>query len=69
MAVDVTVPEREFKLGDLVLPDPGTHMTPQEVMKFYSGQYPELTNSNCSGPEIAEDKAVYTFSKSVGVKG
>ena len=69
MAVQVSALEREFKFGDQKLPDPGAHMSPHEVMKFYSGQYPELTTSNVNGPEITEDKAIYNFSKSVGVKG
>jgi len=69
MPLEVKAPVREFRFGDKVLPDPGSHMTEKEVMKFYSGQYPELTNSNINGPEIKEDKTVFTFSKSVGVKG
>ena len=70
----VTRIERVFKLtsetgADIVLDDPNPSLTPSEVMKLYSGSYPELTNSTISGPVIEEDQSVYTFGKSVGKKG
>jgi len=65
--------KREFKVsmsGDpIVLPDPNPDYTVQEVMEFYSGQYPELTTASWTGPEVVNDKRVYTFSTVLGNKG
>lgn len=69
MALQLTHHKRVFKLKDRVLPDPDTTMTPDEVMAFYSNQYPELTTSNVFGPTIENDNAVYEFKTTVGTKG
>ena len=44
-------------------------LSPDEVMAFYSGTYPELTTSTCHGPKVEGDKAVYEFKTVVGTKG
>ena len=36
---------------------------------FYSMTYPELTTATVHGPEWEEDKAVYRFKTTIGVKG
>lgn len=69
MAVETTEIERVFKHGDIELEDPSNTMSKEEVLDFYSAQYPELTNSSVSGPSIVNDKAVFEFSTSVGTKG
>lgn len=69
MALNITNFKRVFKHGDITLTDPNPDMTPEEVMNFYSNQYPELTTSNVHGPVIKDDKAVYTFKTTVGTKG
>ena len=53
----------------LVLDDPNPEMAPADVMDFYSMTYPELTTATVHGPEWEEDKAVYRFKTTIGVKG
>jgi len=64
---------REFILeegnSNMTLPDPNPGFTSQEVLDFYSGQYPQLTTATCSGPTISDDKEIYTFSTVLGMKG
>lgn len=69
MALNVKVFPRVFKHRELLLADPNSDMTPDEVMAFYSNQYPELTTSNVFGPTIENDQAVYEFKTTVGTKG
>ena len=49
--------------------DPNVNMSPAEVMDFYSMNYPELTTATVHGPEIEDDRAVYEFKTTIGVKG
>ena len=71
MALKITNMTRVFTLnkGKTTLPDPNPEMEAEEVMAFYATQYPELTNSNVSGPEIKDGKAVYKFQTIIGDKG
>jgi PRTRC genetic system protein C len=69
MALDIKTMKRVFKHGDLELSDPGIDMPPDEVMSFYSNTYPELTTSTIQGPKMEEDRAVYSFKSTIGVKG
>lgn len=69
MALSVKNFQRVFKMKDRTLSDPDTSLSPDEVMAYYSNQYPELTTSNVFGPTIDGDKAVYEFKTTVGTKG
>lgn len=69
MALQVTTLERVFKHKETKLPDPDASMSPDEVLDFYSNQYPELTNASVSGPEINDDKQIFEFKTTVGTKG
>ncbi len=69
MALNLTHHKRVFKMKERELADPDTSMSPDEVMAFYSNQYPELTTSNVFGPTIENDNAVYEFKSTVGTKG
>jgi PRTRC genetic system protein C len=73
MALQVDTLKRKFTLKkgnkDIDLADPNPEMTPQEVIKFYSSEYPELTNASVSGPKVEGTKAVYSFNATVGTKG
>ena len=69
MALNVTTLDRVFVHDKKNLDDPGPHMTPEDVLSFYSNQIPELTTATVAGPEIKDGKAVYTFKSTVGVKG
>ena len=65
--------KRVFKMKknsqEIVLDDPNVNMSPAEVMDFYSMNYPELTTATVHGPEIEDDRAVYEFKTTIGVKG
>lgn len=73
MALQVDTLKRKFTIKkggkDVELADPNPEMTPQDVIKFYSSEYPELTNATISGPKVEGTKAVYSFKTSAGVKG
>lgn len=69
MAVKTKQLTRVFKFGKKELTDVNTNMTPKEILNVYSNQYPSLANATISGPKIENNKAVYTFSESVGTKG
>lgn len=69
MALNITGMKRVFKYGSRELTDPDINMSPEEVMSFYAGTYPELTTSNVHGPKIDGDTAVYEFKTTVGTKG
>lgn len=69
MALNVKSYKRVFKHNGQTLSDPDPSMSPEEVMNFYSNQYPELTTSNVHGPKVENDQAVYEFKTTVGTKG
>ncbi|PNP96440.1 PRTRC system protein C [Hoylesella timonensis] len=69
MALNLTGLKRVFKFGNRTLSDPDKSMTPDEVMNFYAGTYPELTTSNVHGPKVEDGQAVYEFKTTVGTKG
>lgn len=59
----------EQKSGKVILPDPDPNMTPDQVMQFYSGTYPELVTASCHGPAYQGDTMAYSFKTTVGTKG
>jgi len=71
--LDVTKLKREFKFKkdgtNVTLPDPNQEFTVEEVLQFYSGQYPELTTATLDGPKVDGKTAVYSVSTNVGTKG
>lgn len=73
MAIEVTKLKREFKFKkdgtDVTLPDPNPEMTIQEVMQYYSPQYPELTTASLEEPKTEGSKTVYRARTTVGTKG
>jgi PRTRC genetic system protein C len=70
MAVEIEAARRRFKHGDVLLEDPGEILSPEEVMEFFSAQYPELTNASIGTPEVADDETViYPFITLIGTKG
>jgi PRTRC genetic system protein C len=69
MSLETTTLKRVFNYGKIKLTDPSPSMEPKDVMQFYSGQYPELTNASLEGPTIKDDEIVFEFGKTVGVKG
>ena len=61
--------ERIFMHGDTELADPSNNMNVNDVLDFYSGQFPELTTASVEGPAIKNEKCVYTFTNNIGTKG
>lgn len=73
MAFEANVLKREFKFdkdGTMVtLPDPNPEMSVEEVQRFYSHQYPELTTATFGKPKTDGGKMVYNIETTVGTKG
>lgn len=73
MTYEVTALEREFRVmqngAETILPDPDPGRTPEQVMMFYSNQYPFLTTATVHGPEVENDRMVYEFKTVLGTKG
>lgn len=73
MALQVTDMTRKFEFmkdkKKIELPDPNANMSPDEVVKFYSSQYPELTTASLTGPKVEGNAAVYSIKEVVGTKG
>ena len=69
MALEIKGLQRVFKFKkdsmELVLDDPNSELSVNEVMDFYSMTYPELTTATVHGPEWEDDKAVYHRSERV----
>lgn len=51
------------------LEDPNPNFTTEEVKRFYSDRYPDLLNASIVGPEIVNDKEVFSFKTVIGTKG
>lgn len=73
MALQVTGLKRSFIMKKdkktIELADPNPDMSPEEVMKHYSGTYPELTNAVVDGPKVENNKAAYTITTKAGKLG
>lgn len=73
MALEINALKRVFQLkrgsNTMELEDPDSSLSLNEVMDFYSMNYPELTTATVQGPEIENDRAVYQFKTTIGVKG
>jgi PRTRC genetic system protein C len=73
MPLEVTKLTRQFTIKkdgkDISLPDPNPEFTVEEVMKFYSSTYSELTNAVVEGPKVEGDKAAYVMTTKAGKLG
>lgn len=75
MAFQITNLKRTFKIvkgkgkTDVELADPNPNMSPEEVVKFYASDHPELTNSLITGPTVVKDTALYTMTVEAGQLG
>ena len=73
MALEIKGLQRIFKFRkdskELVLSDPNSSLSVNEVMDFYSMTYPELTTATVHGPEWENDRTVYRFKTTIGTKG
>lgn len=69
MTATIATLVRVFAYAGMELPDPGLHLTPIAVRDLYSASYPELASAEVSGPEMKDDKLVWSFRRAVGTKG
>lgn len=60
---------REFRYQGQALPDPGPHLSPDQVRELFTPQYPELATAVMTGPEDCGGSLRYTFSRAIGSKG
>lgn len=60
---------REFRYLGVLLPDPEPSMTPEQVRDSFCHIYPEITTAAIEGPEAAENKLIYRFTRAIGTKG
>ncbi|MDQ3048399.1 MAG: PRTRC system protein C [Bacteroidota bacterium] len=51
------------------LADPNQNMSPEEVVKFYASEYPEITSGKIDGPKVEGTSAIYSIKETVGTKG
>jgi PRTRC system protein C len=66
---EVTVMKRVFEFSGMVLEDPGTDKSPEEVKDLYSAHYPELVNADIKGPERNGGVEKWTFKARLAPKG
>lgn len=69
MALQIEKLIREFRYNSVVLPDPNSTFTLEQVRDFYSTVYPEIISADVEGPEQLGAKSVYVFRRAVGTKG
>jgi PRTRC genetic system protein C len=59
---------RIFRYSGLTLPDIDG-LDVEGVRSLYAATYPEITTAALTGPEAADGKLIYTFTKAIGTKG
>jgi PRTRC genetic system protein C len=54
---------------EIELPDFNPSAPPEQIVKFYAGQYPELTNAKIDAPEFEGNNMTFNIGTSIGTKG
>lgn len=54
---------------EIILDDFNPLLSPEEILKFHSGQYPELTTASIEEPEIKGNDMTFNITTKVGTKG
>ena len=67
--MEIITIKRTFKFNEMILDDPGDHLSPLQVMEHYALIYPELTNAKIVSKGIENDTDRYEFSTNLGTKG
>ena len=60
---------RSFRYAGITLPDPNGRLDVESVRSLYAATYPEITTAALTGPETVDGKLVYTFTKSIEIRG
>lgn len=68
MAIAVSRLKRKIIYNNVELPDI-ENLTPNQIIKHYSGVYPELTTGSINFKEIKDDTEIYEISLTAGIKG
>ncbi|MFQ5779533.1 MAG: PRTRC system protein C [Nitrospiria bacterium] len=61
--------ERIFEYSGMRLNDPDPTMNPEDVKRFYTAVYPELSQAVIEEPVRRGDTLVYAIKRAVGTKG
>lgn len=69
MALQTEAAVRVFSYAGAELPDPGPHMSPEQVRDLYSASFPEIVSAQIEGPTRNGNKLVYEFRRAAGTKG
>lgn len=73
MALKVTKQERVFRFtkegSTVTLTDPNPRMTVDQVLRFYSNQYPFLSTAIVEAPTADGPKIVFNIKTSIGTNG
>ena len=60
---------REFSWNGVKIPDPGSHLAPEEVRAVLATMYPDIATATITGPEAVGDKLLYRMVAAIGTKG
>ena len=60
---------REFTWSGVKIPDPGRHLSPEEVRAVLATMYPDIATATITGPEAVGEKLIYRFVAAIGTKG
>jgi PRTRC genetic system protein C len=67
--MQASVISREFSWNGVKIPDPGRHLSPEEVRAVLATVYPDIATATITGPEAVGEKLVYRFVAAIGTKG
>ena len=65
----VTAAKRVFFYGSVKLPDPGAHLSPEQVKQSFAARWPEIVNYTIHGPTPHKNELHYKFITAVQTKG
>ena len=67
--MQASVISREFTWSGVRIPDPGRHLSLDEVRAVLATMYPDIATATITGPEAVGEKLVYRFVAAIGTKG
>ena len=67
--MQASVISREFAWNGVKIPDPGRHLSPEEVRAVLATMYPDIATATITGPEAVGNRLLYRFVAAIGTKG
>ena len=67
--MQASVISREFTWSGVKIPDPGRHLSPEEVRAVLATMYPDIATATITGPEAVGEKLVYRFVAAIEIQG